>query len=76
MEEQVRRVMADILELDPKSIDTSTSKDNTASWDSLGHINLIVGLEQEFQVYFDVSEIESMVSFSDVLDALERKLQA
>jgi acyl carrier protein len=76
VEEQVRRVMADILELDPKSIDTSTSKDNTSSWDSLGHINLIVGLEQEFQVSFDVSEIESMVSFSDVLDALERKLQA
>lgn len=76
MEEQVRRVMADVLELDPKGIDDSTSKDRTASWDSLSHINLIVALEQEFQVSFDVGEIESMLSYSDILDTLDRKLQA
>ena len=75
MEQQVKQVMADILGVDSDSIDVSTAKDSTASWDSLNHINLIVALEQEFQVSFDVTEIESMLSFSDILETLERKLQ-
>ena len=76
MEQEVKQVMSDILDLDANSIDVSTAKDGTASWDSLNHINLIVALEQEFQVSFDVAEIESMLSFSDILETLERKLQA
>jgi acyl carrier protein len=76
LEDQLRHVMGDILNLDPNSIDESTAQDGTASWDSLSHINLIVALEQEFQVSFDVSEIESMLSFSDILDTLGKKLQA
>jgi acyl carrier protein len=75
LEQQVKQVMADILGVDRDSIDVSTAKDSTASWDSLNHINLIVALEQEFQVSFDVTEIESMLSFSDILETLERKLQ-
>jgi acyl carrier protein len=75
LEQQVKQVMADILGVDSDSIDVSTAKDSTASWDSLNHINLIVALEQEFQVSFDVTEIESMLSFSDILETLERKLQ-
>ena len=75
MEQQVKQVIADILGVDPDSVDVSTAKDSTASWDSLNHINLVVALEQEFQVSFDVTEIESMLSFSDILETLERKLQ-
>jgi acyl carrier protein len=73
VEEQLKQVMADILAIDANSIDGSTTKDGTASWDSLNHINLIVALEQEFNVSFEVSEIESMMSFSDILETLERK---
>jgi acyl carrier protein len=76
LEQQVKQVMADVLDLEPNSIDVSTTKDGTASWDSLNHINLIVALEQEFQTSFDVSEIESMLSYSDILETLEKKLQA
>ncbi len=75
MEDQVRGVLADILDLDPDSIDGLTSKDNTASWDSLQHINLVLALEQEFQVSFDVTEIESMFSFDDIVQILGAKLQ-
>lgn len=75
MEQQVKQLMGDILGVDPNSIDVSTAKDGTASWDSLNHINLIIALEQEFQVSFDVTEIESMLSFPDILESLEKKLE-
>jgi acyl carrier protein len=75
MEEQVRQVMADILDLDPKSIDESTTQDNTTSWDSLNQINLLIALEQEFQVSFEPTEIEYMISFTDIVELLEKKFQ-
>lgn len=74
MEQQVKQVMADILDLDPDSIDESTSQGNTATWDSLSQINLIVALEQEFDVSFHPGEIETMLSFGDILEILETKI--
>ncbi len=75
MQEQIKQIMADILDLDPSSIDGSTAKDNTASWDSLNHISLVLALEQEFAVAFDPSEMESMISFENILRVLEKKGQ-
>lgn len=75
MEQKIKQIMADVLNLDAKSIDEATSKDQTASWDSLNHINLVLAFEQEFQVSFDVNEIESMLSYKNILEVLDRKLQ-
>ena len=76
IEEQVKQILGDIFDLDPNSIDGATEKTRTANWDSLNHINMVVALEQEFNVSFDLSEIEAMVSFQDIVEIVERKLQA
>jgi acyl carrier protein len=75
MEEQIKQIMADIFGMDPASIDESTTQDRTPNWDSLNHINLIIAFEQEFQVTFSAEEIEMMISFTDVLETVEEKLQ-
>ena len=74
MEEQIKQVMADILDLDAGLIDESTTQDNTPTWDSLAQINLLVALEQEFGLVFDAAEAESMLSFQDILDTVDRKM--
>ena len=74
MEDRVRQVMADILDLDADAIDDSTAMESVASWDSLSHINLCLGLEQEFQVSLEVAEIEAMLSYPDILQVLQQKL--
>lgn len=75
MDQRIKEIMADVLNLDAKSIDETTAKDHIESWDSLNHINLVMAIEQEFQVSFDVSEIESMLSFGDIMEVLDRKFQ-
>jgi len=75
VEQKIKQIMADVLNLDAQSIDEATVKDHTESWDSLNHINLVMAFEQEFQVSFDVTEIESMLSYSDILEVLDRKVQ-
>ena len=74
MEHRIKQIMADVLDLNPKSVDDSTCQDRVASWDSLNHIQLVLALEQEFAVSFEVGEIEAMLSYPDIKHVLERKL--
>ena len=73
MEERVKQIMADLFDINPKKINRSTSMDNVDSWDSLKHINLILELEQEFKISLDTKEIESMLSFDEILKTLKMK---
>ena len=74
MEQKVKQIMADVLDLDPRAIDGHTAKDTIESWDSLTHINLCLNLEQDFQVALTVSEMEAMLSYADILRVLREKL--
>ena len=70
----VKQIMADVLDLSPQSVGESTRLTQVASWDSLNHIHLVLALEQEFQVSFEIGEIEAMVSYVDIVQVLHRKL--
>jgi acyl carrier protein len=74
MEERIKQIMADVLDLDPLSIDGSSAMDTIESWDSLTHINLCLSLEQDFDVTFTVEEMEMMVSYEDIRHVISGKL--
>ena len=74
VEKVVKAVIADVLGVDPKSIDANSSRDNTPGWDSANHITLSLALEDEFAITLDVSEIESMFSFAEIMQVIEAKL--
>jgi acyl carrier protein len=74
MEDQIKRVMADVLDLDPDAIDGGTARESVEAWDSLKHIMLCLALEDEFKVSFEVHEMESMMSYDDVVQVLQQKL--
>lgn len=73
VEQSIKEVMAIVLNIDPSRIDDDTSMDSTPGWDSANHINLVLALEEQFSVAFDVSELESMVSFFDIVQAVKSK---
>jgi acyl carrier protein len=73
IENRVKQLMADILYLDPRNINATTEMDNTPRWDSTNHISLVLALEEEFALSFDVTEIEQMLSFPDVVRAVMAK---
>ena len=73
MEEKIRQVMADILDMEPSGIDDDTSMDNVEGWDSANHISLVLALEEEFDATFDVSEIEEMTSFYSIVETVMQK---
>lgn len=63
MENKIKRVMASALRVNISEITDTSSVDSVESWDSLNHMNLILALEEEFRVEFDIEEISSMVNY-------------
>ncbi len=55
--------------------DSSTSQNNCEKWDSMNHLNLVIELEDTFEVEFEPNEISLMKSFSDIKNIIANKLQ-
>ena len=43
-------------------------------WDSLGNFNLILALESEFQIQFDMDDLERLTSISEIQKAIDDAL--
>lgn len=43
------------------------------TWDSLNHVNLIIAIEQEFDLRFLPSEIGDVKSVGDLMDLIDQK---
>lgn len=74
VEQTVKDLMSIILNIDAAKIDDGTAMDNTPGWDSANQINLILALEEEFSISFEVSEFELMVSFFDIVQVVGAKI--
>jgi acyl carrier protein len=70
MRERIKQVIKDTLDLD--NIPDGISQRNCAEWDSMHHLQLVIGLETEFDISFEPEDIGSMES----LDKIEEKVKS
>jgi len=73
MEDKVKKVMSDVFNIDVSLINNESSPDNIENWDSLKHMNLIIALEEEFEIEFDSGEIFDSMNFALILNILKSK---
>jgi acyl carrier protein len=66
IEDRVRGVMAQVFGLDKAKIPATASQETLAKWDSLGHLNLCVAIEEEFKVSLEDTQIAEMTSLPEV----------
>jgi acyl carrier protein len=60
---RLKSVMAAVLEVPEEMINEDSSPDDIESWDSLKHMNLILALEDEFNVEFSEDETVELLSY-------------
>ena len=48
----------------------SSTFEDVPGWDSIGHVNLIAALEEQFKVKFTIAQIAEMSSVGDVRSAV------
>ena len=71
MELKLIEIMAPIFEVEESDISENASPENIEKWDSLAQMNLVLALEQEFDIQFTEDQIVESLSFRALLDILK-----
>ena len=72
--DRVRTIASDILEVPAAKITPDSSPENIETWDSVHHLNMVLALEQEFNLQFEPEEIDQMKDIQHILDILGSKV--
>jgi acyl carrier protein len=73
MEERLRTLIAEILDLNPDEVLPQTRRADTATWDSLNHLRLITAFEDRFAVALTMDEIERIQTPAELQAALDQR---
>lgn len=71
MDEKILNIMMDVFKVD--KLTTEVSQANCEKWDSLNHLNLIVELEDAFDMEFEPEEIAEMKSYNKIQEIIKNK---
>lgn len=74
MEKKIKKLMANIFEINAQDISNNMSPTDIDNWDSLRHLMLIVDLENEFQIKFNDDELVSLVDFATICQIISKKI--
>jgi acyl carrier protein len=74
MKEQILKIMTEIFEMNAEDFPNSVDQEHLDSWDSLRHLNLIVELEEAFEVSYEPEEIAEMTSIEKIVEFTRLKI--
>ena len=67
-------VISDILDLKELSLSKNMVASDIEGWDSLNHINIIVAMENEFNIKFTLNDIKNLKNIGDLIQLVENKI--
>lgn len=71
--EKLTQIFRENFDDDSIELSETSAWDDVEGWDSLEHIKLIVAMQDEFQLQFNIEEIESMKSVGDMVRVILKK---
>jgi len=74
IDEKVKSIVAQVMEVPVDSVREDSSPDTIEAWDSLKHMNLVLALEQSFDVTFSEEQITEIESVELIIATLKELL--
>ena len=71
--EKMNEIFRNVFDDDSIVLDDETSADDIEDWDSLEQINLVVSIENEFEMMFDMNEIANLANVGEMVDLILSK---
>ena len=71
---QLKEIFEEIFDDNLPEFNKDFSQNDIEEWDSLANIQLIVGVEKQFNIHFTSSEVEEVNSVRNLINAIETKL--
>lgn len=72
--EKLNTIFRDNFDDDSITLTDSTSSSDIEAWDSLEQINLIVRIQDEFKVRFNIEEVNAMMNVGEMVDFILSKI--
>jgi len=73
-DDKLKAVMASMLDIDVSTVGPATSTDTVDQWDSVLHMNLIIALEEAFEISVPDDEVATLTSYPIVRAMVEEQL--
>ena len=70
VDQRLQAVFRSVFDLPENSDVTVCDRYNTAGWDSMGHVNLMVAIEEEFGIPIDAGDSMNIDSYRSALQYL------
>jgi citrate synthase len=70
----IEEIIATTFEIAPSRVKSNSSRKNISEWDSLGHIHLMVALEEEFEVVISAVEFSELRTVEEVRYFIDKLL--
>lgn len=67
IEQRIHRIVSELFALPADGVVPESSPQTIEKWDSVGHLNLVIALEQEFRIAFSPEQIEQMTDVREIV---------
>ncbi len=71
--QQMNRIFRNVFDDESIELHDETNAEDIKDWDSLEQINLIVAIENEFEMMFDMTEIADLANVGEMVDLILKK---
>ena len=73
--EKLQEIIADVLNVDPNEVTMETTFTDDLGADSLDVFQIIMGIEEEFDIEIDNDEAEKIVTVQDAVDQIKKAVE-
>lgn len=73
--QQIKEVLSAVIDVPLEEIVDDASMDDLEAWDSLAQMNLVIALEEEFDITIPDEEVGTMLSLPLILSVLDEIIQ-
>ncbi|MBQ6560010.1 MAG: acyl carrier protein [Erysipelotrichaceae bacterium] len=71
--QQMNRIFRNVFDDESIELHDETNAEDIEDWDSLEQINLIVAIENEFEMMFDMAEVAELANVGEMVDLILKK---
>jgi acyl carrier protein len=75
IKDRAKLVLAKTMKLNPEELGDQVGQEDLSNWDSVHHMNVVLGLENEFDIEFLDSELSTLTSLPAIVSVVKSHLE-
>jgi len=74
MKDNIKQIIAQVLNIPVGEINDDASTQTITNWDSLNHMNIIFAIEEQLGITFEDDEIMNLTSLDKIVESTQKHL--